>query len=199
MAGKPGGRHLKVAIVGAHTTGKSTLVRHLAAYYANEPSVTVSPDPARSIIERSGDTDFLAPNNIDLERQFAVVIEQLIQHFLAPKESLTIYDRHFIDQIAYVEAANENICNRAAWKIIRSTLLERAKDITFYIHARPFTSIPADDVKEDHIFLQNRIDILIARYLDDIGAETVDASGEMSNRFNAATAAINKLLNGAAT
>jgi nicotinamide riboside kinase len=185
---------VRIAIVGAHTTGKSTLYRHLAAYYNQNEAVSFASDPARALIDRLGQADFLNSAQIDLERQFAIVIEQILRHFSAPHSGLTIYDRHFVDQISYVEAANPNICNRPAWTLTRDSLLDLVRQVDLHIFARPFRAVPADELENDHLFLQNRIDVLISRYLGEAGIPVANASGQMQERFELSISSIDEIL-----
>src|SRR5437764_4674972 len=94
---------LRVALIGAHGTGKTTLLR---ALLERLPSLHIRaaglPEAPREIIKRANDPEFFRRGNNTGHRQMLILLVHLIQELdVHPETDLVISDRSLLDHWAY--------------------------------------------------------------------------------------------------
>lgn len=93
---------LKIALTGAHGTGKTTLVRRLQSSLAPLGRLAFCREAPRLIIERVGNEHFFRRGNNTPTRQALIFLEHMIEEQRRAEEcDILITDRTLVDHLAY--------------------------------------------------------------------------------------------------
>lgn len=104
------GMATKVAIVGSHGTGKTTLVQAVGdALAAEGKAVDVVPEASRHLIESVGDPAWLQRQHNNLPRQLLILIAQyaLEEAHVSDESDVVLCDRSMLDHVAYTRLLYE--------------------------------------------------------------------------------------------
>lgn len=124
----------KVAIIGSHGTGKTTLVRAVRdALEAEGKRVDVVPEASRHLIESVGDPAWLQRQHNDLPRQLLILIAQyaLEEEHVGGHADVVVCDRSMLDHVAYTRVLYEDEVPPAYWAKL-GEFVER--HMAFYDH-----------------------------------------------------------------
>ncbi|NML39718.1 ATP-binding protein [Chitinophaga sp. G-6-1-13] len=160
---------MRIAIVGAHRVGKTTLAEELLV---NLPGYTLNAEPYYQL-EASGYEFSEIPTDEDFIEQFNYSVKQI-----AKNESNVIFDRCVIDILAYLHVIDpgRNI----------QLLFETAQTVIAGIDLLVFVPIEEPDLIPGHQTdlpkLRGRVNDLLYEWIGDFGIETIEVSGTLSNR-----------------
>lgn len=155
---------MRIALTGAHGTGKTTLSTKLAGLLAVRGTVGVCREAPRLIIDDVGDPEFFRRGNNNPSRQGLIFIRHLIEeNSLFSKCDITISDRTLVDHLSYTNVLfpedSQSIENSALTKTVFSSLASYDLIVKLPIE---FAALD-DGVRESDIIFQNQIDAEIDR------------------------------------
>ncbi|PWV56156.1 ATP-binding protein [Chitinophaga sp. S165] len=162
---------MKIAVIGAHKVGKTTLAEELLEYL---PGYTLNIEPYYAL-EESGYIFSEIPDVDDFIKQFECSLEQISR----PGDNI-IFDRSPIDILAYIHAIDEarNI----------KPLFETAQTIIAGIDLLVFVPIEDPDLiscqKSDLPKLRYRVNDILNDWIWDLDIKTVEVNGTLVNRRN---------------
>lgn len=160
---------MKIAILGAHNVGKTTLAEDLSEKL---PGFVLEPEPYYQL-ESAGYEFSASPNAEDFIEQFNFSAD-LIRN----SKGNVIFDRCVIDILAYLHAVEprKNI----------QLLFETAQTVIAGIELLVLVPIEEPDLipghQADHPRLRTLVDDLIHDWIEDFGTEVIKVSGTLSNR-----------------
>ena len=175
---------LKVALTGAHSTGKTSLLEAFAP--AVDFEVVTTPEVPRKVIAWAGaGDDFLQRGNNTLLRQGLIIAGQIEAESMAMMDSprVLLSDRTVVDHWAYTVALLEpeqaDDVDVALWR----RLVDRW--ITTYdliVRLPPEIPLTADGVREEDEAFRTQIDATITSHLDEAGVSYVTVGGTVEER-----------------
>jgi predicted ATPase len=176
---------IKIAITGAHGTGKTTLISRLPHDISFVGRVAVCREAPRLVIARVGDSEFFRVNNNTPIRQSLIFLEHIMEERRQGKAcDLLVTDRTLIDHLSYSavlfpeheKSLEFKICKELAFE----SLLEY--DIVFKI---PIEFAAVDDgVREGLASFQSAIDTTIDRFYSEARIPTLVVRGSIEDRVS---------------
>jgi predicted ATPase len=169
---------VKVAISGAHGTGKTTLVRAISAV---DPTVAVVPEVPRLLLDLLEDSGQLRRETNTLPRQLAIIISQMVHEAqLVTTGRILLTDRSVADHWAYTaflfgQADPEMTFVEAS---VRQWM--RTYDRIFYL--RPEFAPIDDGIREKDVTFQLEIDRFLSGFYSDLGISIHELSGSVEQR-----------------
>ena len=170
--------YMKIAVMGAHKVGKTTLAEELLEQL---PGYTLQTEPYYAL-EESGYIFSEIPDVDDFIQQFEYSAKQVSE-----SGDNIIFDRCPIDILAYIHAidASRNI----------EPLFETALATTAAIDLFVFVPIEEPDIiscqKSDLPKLRYKVNDILNDWISDLGIKTIEVSGTLQNRKDQV---INKML-----
>jgi len=169
--------HYKIALTGAHGTGKTTLVDIIS----REMNITSIKNTVRTFWEKSGVEDFeKIPRNIRGEFQKLLILNQIKKEDDIFGNSY-ITDRSLIDYLAYTKVSSD--IQESDWNILKALVKERVKSYTHIIYVPIEFEAQKERLRAD-IAIQQDIDKVIQELLPEIcqGDKFVWISGSIKER-----------------
>lgn len=168
---------MKIAIVGAHGVGKTTLAKALA----KELQLKIIPDTAAEAFHKG----FIVNENTPIENQFWILCKALEYERDALEDFIA--DKALYDNIIY----SRNIFDDShVLRIIEDIVLKNASyDLLLYI---PIEIPLEDDGRSMNIAFQKKIDNEYKEFLNSLGLTYVEVKGSVSDRVTTAKKAIKK-------
>ena len=188
---------LKVAIIGSHGTGKSTLANAVCKILEREGRLIQHlPELARSICERSNDPHFFRRGSNSALRQLLLIIAQTVtEEELRAGDGILICDRTIADHWSYtLELFGEELAESGVSTMFSDYIAKHlaSYDLIFYL---PPEFPPADDgVREDDIQFQNQIASRILGELEQSRIDFVEVRGSLDARTDQVINSIHRLL-----
>ncbi|SEN57834.1 AAA domain-containing protein [Mucilaginibacter gossypiicola] len=170
---------MRVAIVGAHKVGKTTLAEELLE---SLPGYTLEMEPYYQL-EASGYEFSEAPTSEDFLDQFNYSVK-----LVSKSESKVIFDRCVIDILAYLHVIDpgRNI----------QLLFETTQTIIAGIDLLVFVPIEEPDLiavhPSDKLKLRSRVNDLLLDWIRDLGIAAIEVSGTLSGRRDQVLAKISR-------
>ena len=184
----------KIALTGAHGTGKTTLTNAVVARFAPTRETTPSREVPRILVEHADDSEFFRRGNNSPVRQLLIMLHQIIEDDERRRAAdLVVCDRTLVDHIAYTFVQFRDAFDGAE----RAIIIEAARrwittyDIVFYVPIE--FAVEDDGVREGDITFQAEIDKEIVSLYKEIGLETVRVTGSVEARTRAVLDAVTKL------
>jgi nicotinamide riboside kinase len=178
---------VKVTFVGAHGTGKTTLVKALAERI-NSLGIkcSVTPEVPRIICESAGDATYFRRGNNSLSKQILLLVGQPIYEVAAAEDgtSVLLCDRAILDHWAYTrQLFMKELEDEQALSPLNSLIAKhcRSYDFIFYV---PIEFAPLDDgTREGDQEFQNAIDEQVRELLKLYGLTYHRVSGTVPERM----------------
>jgi GTPase SAR1 family protein len=160
---------MRIAIVGAHRVGKTTLAEKLLE---NLPGYTLEMEPYHEL-EAAGYEFSEIPGAEDYIEQFNYSIKQI-----SKEVNNVIFDRSVIDLLAYLHAVDPN-------RNIQS-LFETAQTIMMSIDLLVFVPVEEPDLISGHQTdlpkLRTMVNDLLHDWIRDLGIEVIEVNGTLIQR-----------------
>ncbi|HYX72813.1 MAG TPA: ATP-binding protein [Nitrososphaera sp.] len=186
---------VKVTFVGAHGTGKTTLVNALAERINSLGlKCSVTPEVPRIICETAGDITYFRRDNNSLSKQILLLVGQPIYEVAAAAGGMAVLlcDRAILDHWAYTRYLfMKELEDEQALSPLNNLIAKHCQsyDFIFYV---PIEFAPLDDgTREGDQDFQNAIDAQIRELLKMYGLTYHTISGTVSERV----AQVMKVLN----
>jgi len=187
---------LKVALTGAHSTGKSTLLTAFASAVTFE--VVTTPEVPRQVIEAAGaGEDFLHRGNNTLLRQGLIIASQIEAESMAMMNSprVLLVDRTVVDHWAYtVELLEPEQSDDVDIRLWRGLIDRWIETYDLIVRLPPEIPLAADGVREEDEAFRTSIDETITRHLDEAGVGYITVGGTVDERVAELKRLIEELL-----
>lgn len=162
---------MKIAIIGAHDVGKSTLAEELLA---NLPGYTLEMEPYYQL-EAAGYEFSEIPTVDDFLEQFDYSVK-----LISKRQGNVIFDRCIIDILAYLHVIDPNKNIELLFETAQ-TLLARI-DLLVFVPVEEPDLIPSHQVNLPK--LRRLINNLLYDWIRDFDIEVVEVNGTLSNRID---------------
>lgn len=168
---------MKIAILGAHNVGKTTLAENLSEHL---PGFALEPEPYYQL-EAAGYEFSASPSVEDFIEQF-----HYSASLIGNSEGNVIFDRCVIDMLAYLHAIDplRNI----------QRLFETAQSVIAGTELLVLVPVETPDLipghQADHPRLRSLVDALLHDWIEDFGTAVIKVSGTLSNRRDQVLAAV---------
>ncbi|BAV06653.1 AAA domain-containing protein [Filimonas lacunae] len=160
---------MKIAIIGAHRVGKTTLAEQLQEQM---PTFVLNREPYYEL-EESGYQFAETPYVDDFLKQFSFSVQQISE-----SENNTLFDRCPIDILAYIHAIDPG-------KSLQS-LFETTYSVIHEIDLLVFVPIEDPDIihcdTADFPKLRRKVNEILYNWIDDWGIKTIEVKGTLINR-----------------
>ena len=176
---------MRIAVSGAHGTGKSTLIDEFLRVH---PEFVHEPEPYTVMVEELGEEFSAEPSVDDFLRQLEFNIDRLKQH---ERGERVIYERCPTDFLAYIK------CISPTHPLPRSAVLEYMTNLDLIVY------LPIDDTIDVDEFpkLRNRVDRYLCEIYCEIGLGVTrvpnlyiaEATGTVEARLQTLEEALNKI------
>lgn len=176
---------MKLALTGAHGTGKTTLTNALRNHLLDSHSVSICREVPRLIIDLTKEDEFFRRGNNTLLRQSLIFLYQAIEdHLMAVDADIVITDRTMIDHLAYTLALFPAFPQTQEYVALREAIASWMQTYD-YIFKLPIEFDVIDDgVREGDADFQRAIDKQIDALYQNFGIEPIDISGSVGERVN---------------
>ena len=181
---------IKIAFVGAHGTGKTTLVNALEEHFNSRGIQShTTPEVPRIICDSLGDPEFFRRENNTFLKQLLLLIGQPIYEGAtssAADSSITLCDRSIIDHWAYtINLFSEQVAQNEHILIPISNFIERHCRSYSHLFYVPIEFAPEDDgVREEDAEFQAKIDKEIINLLQQFDIPYHSVSGSVPQRVD---------------
>ncbi len=172
----------KIALTGAHGTGKTTLCRHLEGLVASD-ALRVCREMPRVITDHLGDKTFFQRANNRIERQLLLFTYQCIEESrLADEAHVVICDRTVLDHLSYTIVLFPEFKATPEYQALQFALARwlATYDHIFYVPIE--FAVVADGVREDDIAFQRMIDEALTGLYAEFGVEPTRIGGSVDER-----------------
>ncbi len=177
---------MRIALVGAHGTGKTTLATVLVSELnLRRISVDVTPEIPRIICDRAQDQEYFRRGNNQLLKQLLLLVGQPIYEQSVDRSSVCVCDRAILDHWAYTkhlfleEMESEDITEILEFLVIKHM---SSYDQLFYV---PIEFIVQDDgIREGDANFQSAIDDEIRSLLETHALDHRTVSGSIDERLS---------------
>ena len=187
---------LKIALTGAHGTGKTTLAANLSQRLQSQMSVIVTPEVPRLFIQETGDASFFKRGQNTVERQFLILMRQLeVEHLLSEVgPDLVICDRTIVDHWAYTRQLFPSRTSAPEGDLWQDFVFRWARTYDAIIRLPPEFPPVDDGVRESDLDFQSAIDRRIQELYRTIGIKLRTARGSLKERTDFCIALIMKIM-----
>ena len=176
----------KITFVGAHGTGKTTLVTNLQEILNNRGiSTEITPEVPRIICETENDNHFFRRENNTLTKQISLLFGQTVYENLAEmkQSSVVLCDRSILDHWGYTKVLfAEHLAESGIYNSLLNFIEKhcRSYDRIFYV---PIEFSPIDDgTREYYIKFQQDIDKEIYESLGQLNLPYQVVKGTVNER-----------------
>lgn len=171
----------KVAISGAHGTGKTTLLRALTQ---SIPNISTLPEIPRILIELNDDPEQLRRGNNTLDRQLAIIAAQMAYEgqAVATGSVPLLTDRTVGDHWAYTVALFESELNRPSVRLTEQSVRRWLTTYDFIFFLSPEFPPEDDGVRESDVDFRDEIDGILKDLYTDAGVTTMSLTGTIEER-----------------
>lgn len=185
---------LRVALVGSHGTGKTTLLRSLEERARSEGvDLLALPEAPREVCRRAGDPEFFRRGRNAPLRQALLLVQHLIEESrsLADGPDVLLMDRALLDYWVYTSTLfGEQLVRDGVHDLLEALVLEHCRTYDLFLFV-PVEFAPVDDgVREADPDFQQRICAGIGSRLDALDTARVEVRGDLRRRTDSAWDAI---------
>lgn len=176
----------KITFVGAHGTGKTTLVTNLQENLNSKGvSTVITPEVPRVICETEKDNHFFRRENNTLVKQISLLFGQTVYEKSAEMEqsSVVLCDRSILDHWGYTKVLfPKQLDESGVYNSLLNFIAKHCQsyDQIFYV---PIEFSPVDDgTREDDVKFQQEIDKEIFKGLETVNLPYKTVKGTISER-----------------
>lgn len=182
---------LRIALTGAHGTGKTTLVTALPERLAGSGKISVCREAPRVITEIVADPEFFRRGNNTPLRQSAIFLQHLLEERRESRScDLLITDRTLVDHLAYSATLFPELQSGPEFDVYKRVAFESLEDYDV-IFKLPIEFAAKDDgVREADAAFQSSIDSAIDQFYEEAKVVPVVLRGSVEQRLSDAIAAI---------
>ncbi|WP_299631760.1 AAA family ATPase [uncultured Roseobacter sp.] len=174
---------MKLALSGAHGTGKTTLVNALYEELKDSRNVEICREVPRVIGEVVGDREyFRRGNNTELRQALIFLYQVMEDHLVGSDKDILISDRTMVDHLAYTDVLFPEFSGTSEFKVI-SDAVQRWLATYDYILKVPIEfKVQDDGTREADLSFQASIDQKIDEFYLKFGVNPVVITGSVSDR-----------------
>jgi nicotinamide riboside kinase len=175
---------IRIAVTGAHSVGKSTLVQGLSQSLCAQGFRAVSLDEPIGLLREE-----LAA--LDLRDAYLRLLEEHFRRLDVPDAEYAIYDRTLLDMLAYFRGGDHRlpVLERALAELLRWHV--RHLDLVIYLPIE-FPIVPRADRPPSEA-LRSRLDASVRHAAAEAGINLVELRGDPATRLAAALALVQAL------
>lgn len=174
---------MKVALSGAHGTGKTTLINALYTELNSGKNVKICREVPRVIGEVVGDKEYFRRGNNTELRQCLILLYQVMEDFFIKEDAeILLSDRTMVDHLAYTEVLFPSFRETSEYQTV-SNAVERWLSTYDHIVKVPIEfSVEDDGTREADIDFQQKIDQKIDALYAQYGVFPSTVTGSISDR-----------------
>jgi nicotinamide riboside kinase len=186
----------KLALTGAHGTGKTTLIRALANVFDSQESIGVTREVPRLIVAEAGDNSFFKRGNNTFERQLLIVARQLEEEYRVATSDvrLVLCDRTIVDHWAYTRCLFPASIDAIEFKLWEAMVFRWLESYSEILRLAPEFSPVDDGIRESDIEFQMDIDREILSLYRRAGVDVTTVVGSLEDRVTQCSAVATRLL-----
>lgn len=186
----------KIALVGSHGTGKSTLLTALSERLVCDGlSVTILEEIPRSICNRVGSNSYFQRSHNSCVRQLMLLFAQVVEENTNTSTAdYFLTDRSVVDHWVYTRLLfQKDIENHELDKLLPHWIFKYLATYNLVLHL-PVEFGPANDgVREDDFEFQTHVGDSILQFLQESGVYFVTVRGSVESRIGESIEAIKSL------
>lgn len=172
---------MKVAVSGAHGTGKTTLLDALSHVEGN--AFHIIPEIPRLLIDLAGDATFLRRGRNTVINQIAIIAGQMaLEERSSVDSGLVICDRTVADHWAYTSLLFPGDLLSPALQLVDQAVHEWLGTYDRIFLLRPEFALLDDGTREDSIAFQTRVDTFLHSYYAEAGVAITYLPGSLDER-----------------
>lgn len=181
---------LKIALTGAHGTGKTTLIRQLPSILSSLGKINICREAPRLIIDLVKDAEYFRRGNNTPQRQALI----FAQHLLEERQQINgadviITDRTLVDHLAYTSVLFPEFLNTSEYKVYKYLAITSLTSYDLLCKLPIEFPVEDDGVREGAVEFQREID----RAIDNLYAEADIAPNVISGSVDARLSEIQRL------
>lgn len=177
---------LKVAVVGTHGTGKTTLCTELGQRLRSQGlSVTELEEVPRRICLQQHDSNFFKRSNNNVLRQLTLLVAQLIEEEFAMQKPtrVVICDRSLLDHWAYsLQLFRSDLVAAGVDEVVQSKVAKHCLTYNLVLYLPPEIDFNGDDVRENDTEFRSHVDDRLKSLLESLSINYHTISGTLDDR-----------------
>lgn len=174
---------MKLALSGAHGTGKTTLLNAVYADLKSNHNITVCKEVPRVIGEVVSDKEYFRRGKNSELRQCAIFLFQVIEDYFGEKQAdILISDRTMVDHLAYTEVLFPDFSRTTEYQVISSAVGRWIATYDHIIKVPIEFQVEDDGTRESDLDFQRAIDSKIDMLYANFGVDPSTVTGSVSNR-----------------
>lgn len=150
---------LKIALTGAHGTGKTTLLSRLSTDLASFGRIKICREAPRLIIDYVNDQEFFRRGKNTPNRQGLIFVEHLLEEQRNSIDcDIVITDRTLVDHLSYTTVLFPEFAKSVEYDVYKSMSLSSLHSYDEIFKLPIEFSVKDDGVREDSVEFQAQID-----------------------------------------
>lgn len=185
----------KIALTGAHGTGKTTLIQALTQRLTERYRVEACSEVPRILIDAAGDNTLFQRGNNTFIRQTTIMAGQFEEEsrLLKLGPDLLLCDRTIIDHWAYTETLFPSECDALEGRLWKTIVIRWLATYDLILKLPIEFSIIADGVREDDVSFQRDIDEIIDHLYREAKVDVEVIRGSVNERCSKIESLIERL------
>ena len=184
---------VKIAVSGAHGTGKTTLCEFLERTKGADLDLAICREVPRIIIDRVGEQSFFKRGNNTVERQLLIFLYQLEEERKKGSgKKVLLCDRTPIDHLAYTLANHPEFRGSPEHAALNGLIEDWLKTFDLIFKVPIEFALHDDGIREGEADFQTEINAAIDDLYSEFQVSTIEVSGSVEDRAEQIAGAIRR-------
>lgn len=186
-------RPMKIALSGAHGTGKTTLVENVKLILTATHQIEICREVPRVIGDIADDREFFRREQNTLLRQCSIFLYQVIEdHMVQASADVVISDRTMVDHLAYTEVLFPEFKETTEYNVISKAVGVWLETYDKIVKVPIEFTVEDDGTREADSAFQRNVDEKIDELYVDFGIKPSSVTGSVSERTDQVVGLIGK-------
>ena len=178
------GSIMKIAVSGAHGTGKTTICEHMLSRLSESHDLAICREVPRVIIDAVGDPHFFRRKNNTVERQFLIFLFQLEEERKQGEgRAILLCDRTPVDHLAYMLVNHPEFSKTPEFDALSRLIAPWLSTFDAIFKVPIEFELIDDGVREGAQKFQSSIDQKIDLLFDRFEVNPIIVTGSVEERF----------------
>ncbi|WP_299281753.1 ATP-binding protein [uncultured Tateyamaria sp.] len=174
---------MKLALSGAHGTGKTTLVESVKKTLAATHKIEICREVPRVIGDIADDREFFRRGHNTLLRQCTIFLYQVIEdHMVESSAEVVISDRTMVDHLAYTEVLFPEFKETTEYKVVSRAVGVWLQTYDQVVKVPIEFTVEDDGTREADLAFQRSVDEKIDELYLGFGVKPSSVTGSVSER-----------------